>query len=66
MTISTIVGGLLTISNRVNSEGIEWFTLIGLGLFGCFGQVYMPKAFQIASTNQVAPLKYLEVIFTLL
>ena len=26
----------------------------------------MTKAFQVASTNQVAPLKYLEVIFTVL
>ena len=26
----------------------------------------MTKAFQIASTNQVAPLKYIEVIFTVL
>ena len=66
MVISTIVGGLLTINNWVNPEGIEWFMLIGLGLFGYFGQVYMTKAFQIASINQVAPLKYLEVVFTLL
>jgi drug/metabolite transporter (DMT)-like permease len=40
--------------------------LLSLGVFGYFGQVYMTKAFQIASTNQVAPLKYLEVIFTVL
>ena len=66
MVISTIVGGLLSINNWVNPEGIEWFMVFGLGMFGYFGQVYMTKAFQIASTNQVAPLKYLEVIFTLL
>ncbi len=66
MVISTILGGLLSIGNWVNPEGIQWLMLIGLGLFGYFGQVYMTKAFQIAATNQVAPLKYLEVIFTLL
>ena len=66
MVISTILGGLLSINNWINPEGVEWFMLFGLGLFGYFGQVYMTKAFQIASTNQVAPLKYLEVIFTLL
>ena len=66
MVISTIVGGLLSINSWVNPIGIQWLMLIGLGLFGYFGQVYMTKAFQIAATNQVAPLKYLEVIFTLL
>ncbi|MFV9551097.1 DMT family transporter [Algibacter sp. PT7-4] len=66
MVISTILGGLLSINNWVNPDRLQWPMLIGLGLFGYFGQVYMTKAFQIAATNQVAPLKYLEVIFTLL
>jgi len=66
MVISTIVGGLLSIGNWVNPTGIQWLMLLSLGLFGYFGQVYMTKAFQIAATNQVAPLKYLEVVFTLL
>lgn len=66
MVISTILGGILSIKNWTNPEGIEWLMLFGLGLFGYFGQVFMTKAFQIASTNQVAPLKYLEVVFTLL
>mgnify|MGYP001819108041 CR=1 FL=1 len=66
MVISTIVGGVLSINNWINPVGIEWFMLLGLGVFGYFGQVYMTKAFQIAATNQVAPLKYLEVIFTVL
>lgn len=66
MVIATIVGGVLSIKNWVNPEGIEWLLLILLGCFGYFGQVYMTKAFQIGSTNQVAPLKYIEVIFTVL
>lgn len=66
MVISTIVGGVLSINNWINPIGIEWLLLFGLGVFGYFGQVFMTKAFQIASTNQVAPLKYLEVIFTVL
>lgn len=66
MVISTIVGGLLSINNWVNPKGIEWLMLFSLGIFGYFGQVFMTKAFQVAATNQVAPLKYLEVIFTLL
>lgn len=66
MVIATIVGGVLSINNWVNPIGFEWLMLFGLGLFGYFGQVYMTKAFQIASTNQVAPLKYIEVVFTVL
>ena len=66
MVVATIVGGVLSIKNWVNPVGKEWFLLFALGFFGYFGQVYMTKAFQIATTNQVAPLKYIEVIFTVL
>ncbi len=67
MVISVITGGLLSIGNWVNPIGFEWVMLLGLGVFGYFGQVYMTKAFQTASsTSQIAPLKYLETIFTVL
>jgi drug/metabolite transporter (DMT)-like permease len=66
MIVATLVGGTLSIKNWVTPHGMEWFLLLGLGIFGYFGQVYMTKAFQTAKTNQVAPLKYIEVIFTLL
>lgn len=65
MITATIVGGILSIGNWVSPIGVEWLFLFGLGVFGYFGQVYMTKAFQTAATNQVAPLKYIEVIFTL-
>ncbi|MEP5341321.1 MAG: DMT family transporter [Algibacter sp.] len=66
LVISTIVGGLLSINNWVQPVGKEWFLLMGLGVFGYFGQVNMTKALQIAATNQIAPFKYMEVIFTVL
>ncbi|TBN17747.1 DMT family transporter [Hyunsoonleella pacifica] len=66
MIIATIVGGVLSINKWIMPEGKEWLLVFGLGCFGYFGQVYMTKAFQIAKTNQIAPFKYLEVIFTLL
>lgn len=66
MFIATIVGGVLSIYNWERPKGIEWVLLIALGVFGFFGQVNMTKAFQMASTNQIAPLKYMEVIFSLL
>ena len=66
MFIATIVGGVLAIFNWRNPLGIEWVLLASLGVFGFFGQVNMTKAFQMAPTSQIAPMKYLEVIFSLL
>ena len=66
MVVATIVGGVLSIGNWTNPVGIEWPLLLSLGFVGYVGQVYMTKAFQIASTSHVAPLKYIEVVFTLL
>ncbi len=66
MMIATVVGGLLSISNWETPVGLELILLLSLGVFGYFGQLYMTKAFQTAATNQVAPLKYMEVVFTLM
>ena len=66
MIISAIVGGLLSINNWVTPVGFQWLFLALLGVFGYFGQVLMTKAFQNAQTNQVAPIKYVEVIFTMI
>ena len=66
MLIATIVGGLLSLGNWVNPIGWDWVLLFSLGIFGYFGQIYMTKAFQLASANFVAPLKYIEVVFTVL
>ncbi|RED49382.1 threonine/homoserine efflux transporter RhtA [Seonamhaeicola aphaedonensis] len=67
MAVSTLAGGFLSIGSWVNPIGVEWSLLLGLGVFGYFGQVYMTKAFQtVSSTSQIAPLKYMETIFTLL
>jgi len=37
-----------------------------LGVFGYFGQYYMTKALQESEVNRIAPLKYIEVIFTMI
>jgi drug/metabolite transporter (DMT)-like permease len=66
MATGTVLGGLLSIGNWRNPVGMEWLLLGALGIVGFIGQLYMTKAFQIASTNQIAPLKYLEVIFTVM
>ena len=66
MVISVIIGGLLSINSWVNPEGKQWLIFLSLGVFGYFAQLYMTKAMQVGETNQVAPLKYLEVIFTII
>ena len=40
--------------------------LSSLGIFGYIGQLYMTKAFQTNETNLLAPLKYLEIVFTII
>lgn len=64
MAIGTIIGGVLALTEWKTPVGIEWPLLLSLGIVGFVGQLFMTRAFQIASTNQVAPLKYLEVVFT--
>ena len=66
MVISAVIGGLLSINVWINPVGKEWLVLLSLGVFGYFAQLYMTKAMQVGETNQVAPLKYLEVIFTII
>ncbi len=66
MIISTVIGGLLSINGWKNPVGREWLIFLSLGVFGYFAQLYMTKAMQVGETNQVAPLKYLEVIFTII
>ena len=66
MIIATIVGGALSLKNWIQPIGIEWILLLSLGVYGYIGQLYMTMAFQSAKANQVAPFKYIEVVFTLL
>lgn len=66
MIFSTIIGGILSIFNWKTPLDKDWIPLFALGIYGFFGQLYMTKAFQLATVNIVAPLKYIEVIFTLI
>lgn len=66
MITAMVLGGVLSIGNWVTPVGMEWLLLFSLGVVGYFGQIYMTKAFQRASTNIIAPLKYIEVVFSML
>ncbi|RXP61899.1 DMT family transporter [Lutibacter sp. HS1-25] len=64
MVIATLTGLILSLNSWVNPVGIEWVLLFSLGVFGYYGQVFMTKAFQNGKTDQIAPIKYVEVVFT--
>ena len=65
MVIATVVSGLISIDSWVTPNGRDWLYLLSLGVFGYIGQLFMTKALRVAETNLVAPLKYLEVVFTM-
>ena len=65
MFTATLVGGAISLFNWIQPKDIEWLVLVSLGFFGYLGQLFMTKAFQLGDTNQVAPLKYVEVVFTI-
>ncbi len=64
MVFCTIVGGVISIFYWKTPQKEDWLPLLSMGLYGFYGQLYMTKAFQIASVNIIAPLKYIEVIFS--
>jgi len=66
MWISAIIGGVLSIFNWKTPQGIDWLVLFSLGVFGYFGQLFMTKAYQLGSANKIVPLKYIEVVFTMI
>jgi drug/metabolite transporter (DMT)-like permease len=65
MLFSAFVGGILMFQSWIIPNGIEWVILLSLGFFGYFGQLYMTKAVQQSEINAIAPLKYIEVVFTI-
>lgn len=64
MVISTLLAGILALDNWTKPKGLQWLILLSLGIW-IYGQYYMTKALQSAEINKIAPLKYIEVIFTM-
>lgn len=66
MCIATLVGGLLSIFYWKTPNSADLVLLLSLGVFGYFGQLFMTKAFQMGETSVIAPIKYVEVVFSIL
>ena len=66
MCIATVIGGVFSIFSWKTPDPIDLLLLLSLGVFGYFGQLFMTKAFQMGETNIIAPIKYIEVVFSIL
>jgi len=60
LSLATI-SGLAFVSYWRMPIGEEWWSVIGIGIFGLIGQVFMTKAFQLEEASILAPFKYLEL-----
>lgn len=65
MTISILVSLLFYSSFRMPIES-EWPSVIGIGIFGLVGQIFMTRAFQLEETSVLAPFKYMELVYALI
>jgi len=66
MVVSTILGLFGSILYWTTPNALDWPFLIMLGVFGFIGQFFMTKAVQMETTDVVAPIKYIEIPFTVL
>lgn len=65
MFCATAIGGILSLFSWQTPRANDWWILASLGVFGFFGQLFMTRAYQIASVGTIAPVKYLESVFAL-
>ncbi|WGK66290.1 DMT family transporter [Croceiramulus getboli] len=63
--VFSIVGSLFFVAHWRWPQGLEWFWVCSIGVLGLIGQVFLTRAFQLADTNTVAPIKYMELVYAL-
>lgn len=66
MSSAAILSGLGMINFWQAPTSQEWFLLISIGVIGYFGQIYMTQAFQAEAVSRVVPVKYMELIYSLI
>ena len=65
MVVSMVLGlAFLKFWRMPNTE--EWPAVIGIGIFGLIGQVFMTKAYQLTEASVLAPFKYAGLIYALI
>lgn len=66
MSSTAILAGSTSIMYWQPPTPKEWFMLISIGGLGFVAQFYMTKSFQLEAASRVAPVKYMEVIYSLI
>ena len=66
MIIAFLFSAIMSITNWVSPSYLELIILLSMGVFGYFGLLYLTKALQSNTVNNIIPVKYLEVIFSLI
>ena len=61
-----ILCSLFFISEFRLPNSIEWISVVGIGITGLIGQIFMTKAFQLEEASVLAPFKYMELIYALI
>jgi len=66
MGLAAIISGIAMIPFWRTPQGVEWVYLICIGVLGYYAQVFMPKSLQAEQASKVAPVIYMELVYSLL
>ena len=66
MLLSAALTGFAMMPYWRMPNATESLYLMAVGTLGYFGQVYMTKALQLEMASRVAPVKYIEVVYSLI
>jgi drug/metabolite transporter (DMT)-like permease len=64
--VFSIIGSLFFVNHWRWPVGLEWWWVCSIGVLGMIGQIFFTRAFQLADTSTVAPIKYMELVYALL
>lgn len=64
--VLSILSSTLFMSEWRWPVGLEWASVVGIGIFGLVGQLCMTVAFRSEEASVLAPFKYLELVYALL
>ncbi len=63
LMMTSIVTGLLFYNDWSMPTGNDWYSVVGMGIMGMIGQIFLTLAFKYEETNIVAPIKYIELVW---
>ena len=66
MLLSTGVSGVGMLYFWQSMTMTEWMMIVAIGVLGYYAQVYMTQSFRYEIANRVAPIKYMEVIYSMI